>query len=213
MINQRICIVIACFLLNISSVVVANEATVQRNETARIFADIRNRIDLLNEIIQYPDSANMYNWSRLGNPNDESELSFYMNSISDGASTAYDKNAATNQKLIKHSQSTSKSEPSVLLQYLRLSLMAFTIRPGDSAPTIKINKIIPAFGKSNEYIVEAELIANNATGKLTPYHAKIIFEIADIEVAQKDLSIILQKMIVDGHVVYGWWYDLQTKAK
>jgi hypothetical protein len=137
-----------------------------------------------------------------------------MNSISNGSSFAYDKNSITKQKLINHSQLNSKSEPSVLLQHLRLSLMAFNIRPGDSGPVIKITKITQANSQSNEFAAEGMFIANNAMGQSMPYQTKIVFEIDNSATStQKGPSIALQKIVIGGQIIYGWWYGIQSNDK
>ncbi len=213
--KQSLFILITLLLVHMSaSLFAANKAEPPRSDIDEIKTKISNRVDLLNDIIKYPESANMQNWSLLGNPHDETELSFYMNSISNGSSSAYSKNSITSQKLINHSQSNSKSEPSVLLQHLRLSLMAFNIRPGDSVPVIKITKITQANNQSKEFVIEGAFIANNALGQSTPYQTRIVFEIDDSTAsAQKGPSIALQKIVIGGQVIYGWWHGLQSNDK
>ena len=184
------------------------------SDMALIKTEVDRRIEMLNEIIKKPDLANTQSWALLGNPHDETELSFYVNSISDGSLAAYDKGAPTGQKLLKHSQTTSKTEPAILLQHLRLALMSFNIRPGNTTPFLKVVSIQPANNAPNEIIVDSVLMANNAQGKYVSHRAAIVFDVIDGEKTEKGrMHLALQKVTVGGHVIYGWWYDLNRQTQ
>ncbi len=183
-------------------------------DKALIRTEVDRRVELLNEIIKKPDLANTQNWALLGNPHDESELSFYMNSISDGSLTAYDKSSLTGQKLIKHSQTISKTEPAILLQHIRLSLMSFSIRPGNTSPILKVVSMQPANNASSEIRVDCMLMANNAQGKYVSHRATIVFDVVDGERVERGrIQLALQKITVEGQVIYGWWHDLNSQAQ
>jgi hypothetical protein len=160
-----------------------------------------SRIDLLNKIIKDPDEANMKNWLLLGNPHDEIELRFYKNSISDGSKSAYNKSSATFEKLLNHSRSKSKDEPSIVLQYLRLSLMAFNVRSGDKPSVFNFKSLSQT--NSSEVVVECDFIVHNASGKRTNRKAAIVFEIGD----NPKTDLYLQKIYFNSRLLYGWWYE------
>jgi len=159
-----------------------------------------SRIKLINHIISNPEAANMKNWVALGNPHDESELLFYMNSISNGALLAYNKKEVTSQKMIEHSRSISKDEPSVLLQYLRLTLMASNKRPGIIPSAFNIVRLNQP--NLNEIVASCFFFSTNTSGVRVKKPAKIYWGIRST--TNKD--IFLQEITIDGRVVYGWWY-------
>lgn len=161
---------------------------------------ISSRVELINDILHSPDAANMENLGRIVNPHDESELMFYMNSIADGTIKAYEEGSASMGKLIAHSRKTTEGEPSALLGYLRLSLMAYNIRPGNEPPSF-VYKSFKILG-SNDYSVTCDFKINNASGHVEKKNAELIFEKGDTP--QKDL--FLQKISISGHIVYGWWH-------
>ncbi|MCP4354006.1 MAG: hypothetical protein GY795_51830 [Desulfobacterales bacterium] len=147
--------------------------------------DISSRIKLLNDIIKSPAAADMKKWKQLSNPHDESEIMFFMNSISDGTEKNYNKNSVSMQKLRKHLK--SDSDQSVVLQHLRLALMAYELRPGSSSPYIEIksisrNQIDDEKLGSYQFSVEAEgvFIANDLSNNLAKHPVKIVFQVEKV---------------------------------
>jgi hypothetical protein len=158
----------------------------------------------------------MKNWITLANPHDETELIFFMNSISDGTINSYKPESPSGRKLVEHSR--SKSDRSVVLQYLRLSLMAFSRRPDVVPPQFKIENVsISKNGKDDRWICIAKgrFAANDASGRLIEYPVKITFA-SDIGEHSKSPNAVnsvfnkfsLETIIVNGHEIYGWWYRL-----
>ena len=158
-----------------------------------------SRIKLINHIIDDPKAANMKNWGILGNPHDESELKFFIDSISDGTLSAYDDKKDTMKKLVKHSQSITADEPSVLLQYLRLSLMAYNIRPGAISPSLQLVSISQL--SQNQIVAKCTFHLLDASGDTVAKDAEVFFDIGD---NSKD-DLFLYKIIVDGRAAYGGW--------
>lgn len=158
-----------------------------------------SRINLINEIINVPKAANMKNWGILGNPHDERELKFYMNSISDGTTFAYDRKEKSMRKLIEHSQSVSEDEPSILLQYLRLSIMAFNTRPGVIPPYFQLIKLSQPI--QHEIVARCIYEFVDNSGVTVKKKAEIIFDIGDNP--RRDL--FLQKITIGERLIYGGW--------
>lgn len=158
------------------------------------------RLNLINKIINDPKAANMKNWIVLGNPHDESELNFYMNSISNGTLSAYDKKEKTMLKLVEHSYSKSEDEPSILLQHLRLSLMAHNIRPGSNPPSFQFVKLKQS--DKSEIIARCNFHFINAAGVQEDKKSEVFFDIGD----NPANDIFLQKIIINGRIAYGPQY-------
>jgi hypothetical protein len=180
---------------------------------------IQARVKLLNEIIKDPKAANMKNWKCLANQNDESELMFFMNSISDGTETNTDYNSTIGKRLIAHSR--SDFDQSILLQYLRLSIMAFNSRPRSTPAYIKINNIFRnnEAKKYNQFVAKGFLFANDATGHPVQYAVQMKFGIDIVDSTCKEsknycsCEIYLEDIVINGHEIYGWWYDLIPKKE
>ncbi len=161
------------------------------------------RTDIINAMIKDPKEASMKNWAVLGNPHDETELIFYINSISNGTKVAFNKDTPEWNDLLKHSRSNSGDETSIVLQNLRLSLMAYNVRPGDDPPLLKVLSLKQS--GQNEVVVECLFMVNSPSGHRISRPASITYDRGDNP--QKDL--FLQKIIINENCVYGWWYNLK----
>jgi len=195
-------IITFCFWVNLSY---GNDHA-PKNNLMGIEETIVSYISLINNIIKDPKEACMKNWAQLGNPHDETELMFYRHSISDGTLSAYKENSKTLKSLIKHSQSKSQSEPSILLQYLRLSLLAYNQRPGSEQS--KFTLLSCKQVSTNEVIAECSFKVNDASDRFIQIPAKIVFELGDFRSPSKtthQTRLYLQKVYISDHMVYGWW--------
>ena len=190
-------LLVALCLLNSFSLAQSNASMDQLKDLK--FA-IESRINLINRIIVYHSEACMKNWVLLGNPHDETEIMFYMNSISNGSKSAYESNSLTMKKTVNHSRTISGNELSIVLQHLRLSLMAYNVRPGSEAPSF----IFKSFEKvsANEAVAHCDFKFNNASGRTVLKAAQILYSVGDNPV--KDM--FLYKIYIEDHLVYGWWY-------
>jgi hypothetical protein len=195
-------IIIVCFWIPL---VYGGDQTL-KNDLQGFKEPLLSRISLINEIIRNPNAASMKNWTQLGNPHDEIELIFYMNSISDGTTSAYSRNSKTMEKLTRHSKSISQDEPSLVLQYLRLSLLAYNKRPASEPPEIKLLSVNQ--GKENEVVADCYLKASDLSGHYIQIPTKVVFELGDIPSRGKTVNqvrLYLQKIYVSDRMVYGWW--------
>jgi hypothetical protein len=163
---KKLTLEIFLILLFINSPILAAEKNEDQNR--KVFSaenEIRSRVQLLNDIIKDPEAANMRNWKSLANPHDETELMFFMNSISDGTLKSYKPDSFSEKRLIAHSR--SDSDKSVALQYLRLSLMAYCRRPDIVSPQFKIvniSKIKNVESTGWLFVGIGHFIANDASG-------------------------------------------------
>lgn len=187
------------YVLLILTILFGPLSTANCNDLTQLESVIISRINLINQIIKYPKEANMKNWILLGNPHDESELKFYMNSISDGTSSAYERKKMTMEQLIRHSRSKSENEPSTILVFMRLALMAYNIRSGDNSPYLNFVALVQS--NSNEIIAECNFKILNAGGIQIEKKAEVFFDLGDN--LYKD--IFLQRISLDGRIVFGGW--------
>ncbi len=161
---------------------------------------IISHLELINSILNNPKAANMKNLRGLVNPNDESELMFYINSLSNGTLAAYQSNKAVLEKVIKHSKSVSKSEPSTLLYYLRISLMSQNKKLGVAPPSFELVKI--SLGKHNSIVAHCYFKSTDHSGSLVSKQSVVVFDIG----SDSNSDVFLTKIIVGGQVLYGSWY-------
>ncbi len=197
-------LIIFCLWTNLSYGEIAPKVDLKGIEEA-----ITSHINLINKIIKDPKVACMKNWVQLGNPYDEIELLFYMNSISDGTISAYDKKSKTLESLTKHSQSVSQNEPSIVLQYLRLSLLAYNQRPSSESPVMKLLSVNLA--NTKEVIAECIFKVNDISGNFIPIPSKIIFDLDNISTTIKknnQIRLYLQKIYIGDRIIYGWWQKM-----
>lgn len=205
---------IISFVIFLAALSTAEDKINTDNDFGLIKKVIYARVKLLNDIIKDPKAAKMKNWECLANPHDESELAFFMNSISDGTEARSDYNSTTGKRLIAHSR--SDSDQSILLQYLRLSIMAYNRQPGANPPYFKINNIFKnnEVKNYNQFIAKGFLLANDATGHTIQYPLQMKFGIDIVNSTCKDsknycsCDVYLEDIVINGHDIYGWWYEL-----
>ena len=84
----------------------------------------------------------------------------------------------------------------------------------DTVPVFRITTITQAISHANEFTVEGVFVTNNALGQSAQYQTNIVFEVDDSATSiQKSTLIALQKIVIGGQVIHGWWYDLQSTDK
>jgi hypothetical protein len=206
-------------ILSIFVLLSVGDRSIHGHDRINLYEDtITSQINLLNTIIKNPNAANMKNWNQLGGDSyDETELLFYMNSISDGTISAYAEHTATEERLVNHSRLISEHEPSVVLQYLRLALLAYNLRPGSEPPVFRLLSFHPSEHDPDEVIAECLFMVNNAAGHFVQLPAKVVFELGDPSQTSRPTSqskLYLLTISIGEHIVYGWWYlmDLKTNV-
>ena len=173
-------------------------------------AIVQRNVALINEILRNPKAATIRNWMQLSNPHDETEILFFANSISNGSAAVYSDTSPILAKSDKHSQSPKQS--SVVLQYLRLSLMAFNGRPG-LKPLHMTVSAIQVDEKKSTVVAHSLLHAYGADGKPIEYPTDIRFSVVSYpeEYGKYDSSarfcLSLSDVVVGNQSVFGWWYD------
>ena len=174
---------------------------VDQNKGEIINDIIPSRITLINNIISNPEAASMKNLGILASPHNEDEISFYVNSMTDGTKSAYEKLSDNLESHLEKIKSKSSSEKSVLLQYLRLSLLAYNKGYGSKAPIIKITNVEQSQLHNYEFIVEGIFLVNSA-GKQIELPAKLTFY-TDYSAFALDKSVYLGEIIVNNNILYG----------
>lgn len=169
---------------------------------------VAGSIMLINEIIRNPKAANMRNWERLSNAHDETEIAFFANSISDGTDAVYMTGTPIERRIENHSRSPTDS--AVVLQYLRLSLLAFGPRPGKKSPNIIVSEIFHREDGS-EVVAKGHLDTYSSDGKLVQHPMEIEFDL-DVHTAssgdKNGFCLNLNSIVIDDRKVFGWWHDL-----
>jgi len=174
---------------------------VDENKDEIINAIIPSHIALINNIIQNPEAASMKNLRILTSPHDETELMFYLNSMTDGTTQNQEK---LSDKLEGHiDESIASSEKSILLEHLRLSFLAHNKRAGSKAPIIKITNIRQSQNNHYEFVAEGIFLVNDASGKQTELPTKLTFYTDYSEFAHNK-SVYLGEIIVNNKIIYGW---------
>lgn len=171
---------------------------------------VQRNVELINEIIRNPKVATIWHWMQLSNPHDETEILFFANSISNGSAAVYSDTSPILAKSDRHSQSQKQS--SVVLQYLRLSLMAFNGRPGPK-PLYMTVSAIQVDEKQSTVVAHSLLHAYGADGKPIEYPTDIRFSIVSYPEEKYEKSergarfcISLSDIVVGNQSVFGWWY-------
>lgn len=169
---------------------------------------VAGSVTLINEIISNPKAASMRNWERLSNPHDETEAAFFANSISDGTDAVYTTDTPLKRRIERHSR--SQTDSAVVLQYLRLSLLAFSSRPGKKSPNITVSEIFHR-GDGSEIAARGHLNTYGSDGKLVQYPIEVEFDI-DVRTAsngdKNEFCLNLGSIVVGERKVFGWWHDL-----
>ena len=150
--------------------------------------------------------------TRLASPHDETELLFYMNSISDGTTSHEKESSPIRKKMIEHSGSDKAQ--SVVLQYLRLSFLAYNKRPSKKPlyfTIAKIRKINKGNVSYNIFEVVGSFITYDSTGETFHRPMKMKFSVEGLgsNVKGSDLNIYLYSITVDKKEIFGWWYSSQ----
>lgn len=193
------------FLLTQAHADVCSSGTFNSKKAAQMVAD---GVTLINEIVRNPKAASMRNWERLSNAHDETEIAFFANSISNGTDTVYTTGTPFEKKIERHSR--SQTDQAVVLQYLRLSLLAFNSRPGKSPPNIVVSEIFPREG-GDEVVASGHLDTYGSDGKPASQPIEIGF---DIEVRttnsgdKNGFCLGLDSIVIGKQKVFGWWHDL-----
>lgn len=171
---------------------------------------VQRGVALINEIIRNPKAATTRNWMQLSNPHDETETAFFANSISDGSEGVYTA-PGTQARIIRHTQ--SRTELAVVLQHLRLSLMAFNVRPGRTPPNITVSEIQLA-EQQNAVVAKGRLSVYDATGRVVDFPTAVIFDVTTSpkEAREARFCLNLQSIVVGDQHIFGWWYGLPHKA-
>ncbi len=172
---------------------------------------VQRNVALINEIIRNPKAATILNWTQLSNPHDETEILFFANSISNGSAAVYSDTSPILAKSTRHSQSQKQS--SVVLQYLRLSLMAFNGRPGPKPLHMTVSAI-QVDEKKSTVVANGFLHAYGADGKPVEYPTDIRFSVVSYPEEEYGkykkmprFCISLSDVVVGNQSVFGWWYD------
>lgn len=170
---------------------------------------VAKSVTLINNIIVDPQAANMRNWRRLSDPHDETEIGFFTNSISDGTATVYSRESPIRKRVLRHSG--SETDSAVVLQYLRLSLLAVSPRPGRTAPKIVVTEISPE-GSEREIVAKGHLETYGMDAKsAVRYPLEIGFDLevhADSSSRKNKFCLSLGDITIKGQKVFGWWRDL-----
>lgn len=169
---------------------------------------VAGSVKLINEIIRNPKAANMRNWERLSNAHDETEIAFFANSISDGTDAVYTTDTSLEKRIQRHSR--SQSDQAVVLQYLRLSLLAFNVRPGKTPSNIVVSEIFRREG-GNEIVARGSLDIYGSDGKPTQRPIEIEFDIETRTSSSGDkdgFCLSLDSIMMGKQKVFGWWHDL-----
>jgi hypothetical protein len=169
---------------------------------------VAGSVMLINEIIRNPKAASMRNWERLSNAHDETEIGFFANSISDGTDTVYTTGTPLEKRIERHSR--SQTDQAVVLQYLRLSLLAFSSRPGKTPPNIVVSEIFRREG-GNEIVARGRLDTYGSDGKPAQRPIEIGFDIEARTASSGDkdaFCLSLDSIMIGKQKVFGWWHDL-----
>jgi hypothetical protein len=183
---------------------VAAGAELDSRITARAISDIK----LINEIVKDPSLATVGNASLLLGPHSETELKFWMNSKTDGTIGNYAKSSQAESGLIRHSKDSN--EYSVFLQHVRLTILAYSIRPETKAPhfdTSKIRWIIKKLPNSAgvALIGYTDLYVTNAMGKFVQLPVSFEFNVEDYSGVNKREQVSVYKIKIRGNEVFRWW--------
>lgn len=169
---------------------------------------VADGVTLINEIVRNPKAVSMRNWERLSNAHDETEIAFFANSISDGTDTVYTTGTPLEKRIERHSR--SQTDQAVVLQYLRLSLLAFNSRPGKSPPNIVVSEIFPREG-GDEVVARGHLDTYGSDGKPASHPVEIGFDIEVRTASSGDKNgfcLGLDSIVIGKQKVFGWWHDL-----
>jgi len=169
---------------------------------------VASSVMLINEIIRNPKAASMRNWGRLSNAHDETEIAFFANSISDGTDAVYTTDTPLEKRIERHSR--SQADQAVVLQYLRLSLLAFNSRPGKAPPNIVVSEIFRREG-GNEIVARGRLDTYGSDGKPAQRPIEIGFDIEARTASSGDkdgFCLSLDSIMIGKQKVFGWWHDL-----
>lgn len=193
------------FLLTQAHADVCSSGTFNSKKTEQMVAD---GVMLINEIIRNPKAASMQSWKRLSNAHDETEIAFFANSISDGTDTVYMTGTPLEKRVERHSR--SQTDQAVVLQYLRLSLLAFSSRPGKKPPNIIISEIFHR-EHGNEVVARGQLDTYGSDGKPVQHPIEIEFDI-EVRTAgngdKNEFCFGLDGIMIGKQKVFGWWHDL-----
>lgn len=169
---------------------------------------VAGSVMLINEIIRNPKAASIRNWERLSNAHDETEIAFFANSISNGTHTVYATGTSLEKRIQRHSR--SQTDQAVVLQYLRLSLLAFNLRPGKTPSNIVVSEIFRREG-GNEIVARGSLDTYGSDGKPTQHPIEIEFDMEARTASSGDKNgfcLSLNSIMIGKQKVFGWWHDL-----
>jgi hypothetical protein len=180
--------------------------------SAEITKVLISHINLINNIIKNPKAACMKNWTKLSNPSDEKEEIFYINSISDGT-PSQDENSKAFNNMQDHLERAPQNEPSVLLQYLRLALLAYNVRAGSAPPefTFLSFKRVGVTGGTDQIISDCSFKMADSAGHDIQVPAKIVFDLeidydSSFPTSKDKISLYLSEIYIKNRLVYGWQY-------
>lgn len=184
---------------------VCSSGTFNSKKAEQVVAD---GVTLINEIVRNPKAASMRNWERLSNAHDETEIAFFANSISNGTDAVYTTGAPLEKRIERHSR--SQTDQAVVLQYLRLSLLAFSSRPGKKSPNIVVSEIFRREG-GNEIVARGSLDTYGSDGKPAQHTIEIEFDMEARTASSGDKNgfcLSLASIMIGKQKVFGWWHDL-----
>jgi len=183
--------------------------------------ELRFRIDLINEIIRNPAAASVKNWNTyLGNPNTYTEDRFHVNSVSDGTTYAWESIGK---------EGRSGDEQSALLQYLRLSFMAYYGRLSPVPSQINVTNVVKRNsdhetamlnveleGEVDYFDVEGFFSVINCYRESMQHPIRIRFYVQveqppyEMQPRSDKLFIYLESISIHDHEIFGWWYKIDN---
>lgn len=176
----------------------------QGKNVEKELGEILSRIDVINAILDDPSQATMENLSKYFiSQHSEIEIDFYSKFVSNGSETIWEEKGEVYNDIVKHTWPESEKDPSIVLQYLRLSIMAMSDSPGLKKPLAFVYKGYEVVDGYN-VIVQAE-ITLRVWGKNKEVTVPAILWFYYEEDHDVEKYLCLRAISINGFPVFGWW--------
>lgn len=198
-------IMFACSIVLLFGTTICGEAR-SAQPNADLTTHALEKIKLINELVRLPAQATVKNAEILLGPHSETELRFWMNSRTDGTVGNYAPNSPAQRALVKHSQNNRAA--SAFLEHLRLSILAYMIRPGAQVPHFDLSHIQwvrkkTLGGGGTMLFANTRLSATNAEGR--PIYLPATFEFEIVNGLGDKSRLYIYKIKIKTNEVFRWW--------